>query len=208
MMSLSNAVDRLAPGVDAAIPTDFVCRLSVEQYHHMLRAGILRDGDPLELLDGWLVPKMMKNPPHRVVTELVRKALEHIVPGGWFVSSQDPVTLSASEPEPDVALIRGQVRDYLQRHPAAQEVALVVEVADVSLERDQTTKKRLYAQAGIPFYWIVNLRDGRVEVYSEPLATPESADYRLRRDFAAADSIPVVIGAKAAGQISVQSILP
>jgi Uma2 family endonuclease len=204
-MSLASAADRLAPGVDAAIPTDFVCRFSVEQYHHMLRAGILREDDPLELLDGWLVPKMMKNPPHRVVTELVRKAFERIVPSGWFVSSQDPVTLAASEPEPDVAVIRGQLRDYLQRHPGPHEVALVVEVADVSLELDQTTKKRLYAQAGIPFYWIVNLRDRRVEVYSEP---SETSDYQRRRDFADAATIPVVIGEITVGEIAASDILP
>jgi len=75
-MSVSTPSEGLVPGVDAAIPMDFVCRLSVEQFHRMLDAGILTEDDPVELLDGWLVPKMIKNPAHRVVMELVRKALE------------------------------------------------------------------------------------------------------------------------------------
>jgi len=207
-MSVSPGADRLVRGVDAAVPTDFVCRLSVDQYHQMLQAGILTEDDPLELLDGWLVPKMMKNPSHRVVTELVRKGLEQNLPAGWFVSSQDPITLPTSEPEPDVAVVRGQLRDYLARHPGPKDLAMVVEVADVSLHRDRTTKKRLYAEAGIPFYWIVNLVDSRIEVYSDPAGGSDSADYRNRRDFTPSEAVFIVIGQKSVGALKVESLLP
>lgn len=207
-MSVSPGAERLVPGVDAAVPTDFVCRLSVGQYHQMLQAGILTEDDPLELLDGWLVPKMMKNPSHRVVTELVRKALEQDLLAGWFVSSQDPITLSTSEPEPDVAVVRGQLRDYLARHPGPEDLAMVVEVADVSLHRDRTMKKRLYAEAGIPIYWIVNLVDSRIEAYSDPAGEADSADYRNRRDFMPAEMIPIVIEQKSVSRVKVDSLLP
>ena len=207
-MSIFDEASALAPGVDAAIPTDFVCRLSIEQYHQMARAGILSDGDPVELLDGWLVPKMIKHAPHSGVTELVRWTFEQALPAGWFARAQEPVTLSASEPEPDVAVVRGERRDYLEHHPGPADVAIVVEVADVSLRRDRTTKKRLYAEAGIAVYWIVNLLDHCVEVYSDPSGCGASADYATRCDFRSTDTIPVVVEGRQVGELAAGAILP
>ncbi|NLY01623.1 MAG: Uma2 family endonuclease [Rhodopirellula sp.] len=198
----------LLPGLNAAIPTDFVCRLSVEHYHEMARVGILAEDAPVELLDGWVAPKMIKKPAHSIATELVRKAIEGILPAGWFVRSQEPITLSASEPEPDAAVVRGQVRDYRERHPYSQDVGMVLEVADVSLRRDQTTKKRIYAEAGIAVYWIVNLVDRRVEVYSDPYGSAESCDYGARRDFGSTEAIPLVVQGRQVGEISAATILP
>jgi Uma2 family endonuclease len=146
-------------------------RLTVTQYHQMIAAGILTSNDPVELLDGWLVQKMAKNPPHRVTTRLVREALESIIPDGWYVETQEPITLTESEPEPDVAIIRGNTRNYLDHHPGASEVALVIEVADSTLERDRKLKQPIYARAGIPTYWIVNLISHQLEIYTKP--TPE-----------------------------------
>ncbi len=206
-MSIADESQCLVPGVDAAIPTDFVCRLSVEQYHQMARAGILVEDAPVELLDGWLVPKMTKNPPHSVVTERVRRALEQRVGGGWFVRSQEPITLAASEPEPDVAIIRGQLDDYLQRHPGPQDVALVVEVADVSLRRDRTTKKRLYAEAKIPFYWIVNLVEHHVEAYAGPSGPSETPDYNTRRDYRSTDILSITLEGQALAALPAEAIL-
>lgn len=209
-MSISAQGDGLVAGVNAALPPDFVCRLSVEQFHQMLDSGILTEGDPLELLDGWLVPKMMKNPSHSVATELVRKALERVVPEGWFVRPQEPITLATSEPEPDVAVVRGQLRDYLHRHPIASEVALVVEVAGVSLQRDRTLKRRIYAAAGIPLYWIVNLVDGCVEAYSQPSAstTGTEPDYQTRHDFTGTNELALVLDGRPAGSIQAKMLLP
>src|SRR5262245_43226358 len=100
-------------GERAAQPRDLVWRLSVDQYHAMIWGGILTDDDPVELLEGWLICKMSKNPRHRVATRLVRLVLEGIIPEGWYVEAQEPITTTDSEPEPDVAVIRGNTRDYL-----------------------------------------------------------------------------------------------
>ncbi len=208
-MSVSTEHDVLAfGGLPPAVPSVPVWRFRVEQYHEMIRAGILVDGDPVELLDGWLVPKMTKKPPHRVSTGLVRKALERILPDGWYVSSQDPITLATSEPEPDAVVARGDDRTYLDRHPGPDEIALVVEVADLSLERDSTFKKLLYAQAGIPAYWIVNLVDRRLEVFTDPSAAADPPDYRQHRVFGASEEVPLVIEGHEAGRIAVAAILP
>jgi Uma2 family endonuclease len=189
-----------------AVPPVPIRRWSVDEYHAMLRAGILGENDPVELLNGWLVPKMTKNPPHRIATRRVRKALERIVPEGWYVDSQEPITLATSEPEPDGCVIRADTTDYADRHPPAADVALVVEVADATLEFDRTLKKAIYAQAGIPAYWIVNLMDKRLEVYLDPASAAEPADYRDRREYSPGDEVPLVVEGVAAGRIAVRDL--
>ena len=89
-------------GQSAGNPNDLIWRLSVEQYHEMIRGGILTSDDPVELLEGWLIYKMPKSPRHSVTTQLTRRALEAVAPAGWYVDTQEPVTLGDSEPELDV----------------------------------------------------------------------------------------------------------
>ena len=197
-------IDRLPP----AVPSDPVWRFSVGQYHDMIRAGILGEDDPVELLDGWLVPKMMKKPPHCVATDLVRYALEEILPVGLYLRLQDAITLATSEPEPDVVVVRGEPRAYTDHHPGPEDVALVVEVADVSLKRDRTFKKRLYAQAGIPAYWIVNLVERCVEVCTDPSGAADQPDYRQRRAFGESEEVPLVVHGREVGRVAVSALLP
>ena len=192
----------------AAVPPDVIWPLSVDQYHAMIHAGILTDDDPVELLEGWLVAKMPKNPPHRAVTRLIRQVLERLVPAEWYVDSQEPITTDDSEPEPDVVVVRGETRHYLDRHPGPHDVGLVIEVADTTLQRDRGFKKRLYARASIPVYWIVNLSDNQCEVYTEPSGPEPQPDYRQRQDYGASDVIPVVLAGVEVGRIAVQEFLP
>jgi len=192
----------------AAIPNDLILRLSIEQYHAIIQAGILTDDDSVELLEGWLVFKMPKNPPHRVTTRLVRTALENILPSGWYVDSQEPITLSNSEPEPDIVVVRGDTRQYLDRHPGAEDIALIIEVSDTTLQRDRTVKKGIYARAGISIYWIVNLVEEQVEVYSQPLVEVEQPDYSQRLDFGRSAVIPIIVEGIEIGAIAVDALLP
>jgi Uma2 family endonuclease len=192
----------------ATVPTEPIFRLSVEQYHDMIRAGILTEDDPVELLEGWLVTKMAKNPPHCLATELTREALGRLVPPGWFVNGQNPITTDTSEPEPDVAVVRGDRRQYQDRHPSPQDLALVTEVADTSLQRDRGSKKRIYARAGVPVYWIVNLTENQVEVYTAPSGPAERPDYGQRHNYGPSDEVPVVIDGREVGRIPVHDLLP
>lgn len=194
--------------ISSPIPTDPIWRLKVGQYHEMIRTGILADEDPVELLEGWLVTKLPKNPPHRIATQLIREALAKRVPDGWYVDDQEPITTADSEPEPDVVIVQGNRRDYLERHPAASEVALVVEVADTTLQRDRTSKKRLYARAGVAIYWIVNLVEQHIEVYTNPFSNASPPDYHDRRDFPMQSSIPVILNGQEIGVLLVQEVLP
>jgi len=190
------------------IPTEPIGRLSVEHYHAMIQAGIVTDDDPIELLEGWLVVKMPKNPPHRVTTRLLRQALERLIPRGWYVDSQEPITTFDSEPEPDVTVVRGDTLDYLDRHPHPHEVGLVVEVADATLQRDRSTKKRVYARAGVAVYWLVNLVKQQIEVYTQPVQTGKQPDYRQHQIYHLTDRIPVILDEVEVGRIAVDEVLP
>jgi len=193
---------------EAAVPTEPIYRLSVAQYHAMAEHGILTEDDPVELLEGWLVQKMTKHRPHARCTRRTRRALDQLVPTGWYVETQEPVTTTDSEPEPDVAVVRGDDDDYLDRHPGPHDVALVIEVADSTLRRDRTTKKRLYARAGIPVYWIANLIESRFEAYTEPSGAARQPDYRQRQEYGPDDEIPVVLDGVEVGRLLVRDLLP
>lgn len=203
-----NSPPVLQPSPDIAIPTNPVWRLTVEQYHQMIQNGILTDDDPVELLDGWLITKMPKNPPLRATTRQTHEILTRLLPSDWYVDSQEPITIPDSEPEPDVVVACGKSNQYTDRHPGPSEVALVIEVADATLRRDRTLKKRLYARAGIPIYWIINLPESHIEVYTRPTANIEPATYQQRDDYALDAEIPVVVDGNEVGHLFVHEVFP
>jgi Uma2 family endonuclease len=205
-MSVSISQTQIESGQPAGKPDDLILRLSVAQYHEMISSGILTSDDPVELLEGWLVYKMPKNPPHRIATRVAQTALESITPAGWYVDSQEPITLDDSEPEPDVAIIRGETHLYKNSHPGASDIALVVEVADATLERDRGVKLRVYARAGIPIYWIINLLEHVVEVYEDPSRSDDDAGYRVHIVYQPSDIVPVIIEGNEVGRIAVQEL--
>ena len=196
------AADGLPPGV---IPY----RLTVEQYKAIVGQGILNKYDPCELLEGLLVHRMRKTPPHVFATTLLAEAVGQLVPASeWFVSTHHPIVLPDSVPEPDVSLIRGGPRDYFARHPTVGQVPLIVEVADVSLERDRWIKRRIYARAGVPVYWIVVLPERIVEVYTAPSGPTADPAYAPPRRYADGDRVPVVIDGREIGTVAVADLLP
>jgi Uma2 family endonuclease len=157
-------------------------RLSVDRYHAMIEAGILTDEDRVELLEGVLVEKMSKKPPHVFCVRATSRCLSRLVPAGWYVPTQDPLTLEDSEPEPDLMIVRGTDADYLRRHPTAADIGLVVEVADSSISRDRGLKKRIYATAGIATYWLIDLNSRALEIYTAPNGAEYSNKLVLSQD--------------------------
>ncbi|HMO26021.1 MAG TPA: Uma2 family endonuclease, partial [Tepidisphaeraceae bacterium] len=125
-----------------------VYRMSVEQYHALVEQGHLTADDPVELVEGVLVFKMPKNPPHRLVNRRLFDLIQSLLVGSVHCQTHEPITLSDGEPEPDVALVLGDPEDYPDRHPSAAEVLLVIEVSDATLLFDRGPKLRSYARAG------------------------------------------------------------
>ncbi len=180
--------------------------ITVDEYDRMIEAGTIGEDDQVELWDGVVVPKMPKNPPHRVGTIKTVKALGKVIPSGWYVSKEDAVVLgSRSKPEPDAAVIRAELENDSTRDATAADCCLVVEVADDSLPDDRGKKWRGYGRAGILVYWIVNLKDRQVEVYSDP---NPAGGYRSRVDYRPGQNLPVVIDGQEVAQVAVTELLP
>lgn len=174
----------------------------------MIEAGVFAEDESVELLEGWLFHKMAKKATHRYSTRAVRKWLEKVLPPAWEVDSQEPITTLESEPEPDVFVVRAGVLDETKRHPRPKEVGLVVEVSEGTLARDRGIKKRVYARARIPNYWIVNLVDKQIEVFADPTGPGKRPDFRDTQIYKPGDSIPLVLDGKEIAQIEVNDLLP
>ena len=191
-----------------AVFDDMLFRLSVDQYHRMVEAKILTESDSVELLEGCLVRKMAKKRAHSLTTQLTWQAIMRLAPAGWHVAIQEPATTEDSEPESDVALVRGSPLDYVDRHFRASDLALVVEVSQGTLHRDRTLKKRIYARAGVPVYWIINLADRAIEAHAAPSGPCDQPDYGQRMVYGEANEIPLIVAGEEVGRILVRELLP
>jgi Uma2 family endonuclease len=183
-------------------------RFSLEQYHQMAESGILAENNQVEFLEGILVRKMTKNRAHSVATHRLRALLERLAPSGYYVDSQEPTTMTDSEPEPDAMVVRGRLEDYQDEQPPASQVPFIAEVADASMHYDRGWKKRVYARAGIPTYWIVNLVQRQIEVFTQPSGEAANPDYALCQVFNPSQDVTVVLDGKEVGRIAVKDVLP
>lgn len=138
----------------------------------MAEMGLFADRR-VELIEGQVIDMAAMRSPHAVAVDLMDAALKAVFGPGYYIRQQKPFVVSdISEPEPDVAVIKGKIRDFTDAHPT--EAALLVEVADSSVTYDRTVKQSLYASAGIADYWIVNLVARQLEVYRQPVAKPDA----------------------------------
>ena len=190
------------------LPQYPIFRLSVAQYHKMIEAGILTENDSVELLEGWLVTKMPQNPEHLFSTQVLQDILKGILPAGWFVNIQGLIVLEDSEPEPDAVVVRGSRRDYLSQKPTPQDIGLIIEVADSTLQLDRSVKKRLFASAAIPVYWIVNLVDRQLEVYNHPSGRVAVPDYEQHQILKPDEHVAVIIDEKEVARIQLEELFP
>jgi Uma2 family endonuclease len=190
-------------GHDAAI-----ARFSVARYQRMIEAGILTSEDKVELLENYLVLKMPRNPRHDGTIDVISETLAPVVPQGWRLRVQLTVVFSDSQPEPDFAIVRGSARTYLTRHPESADVGVLIEVANSSLLRDQRDKTRIYARGNIPCYWIVNLVDQRIEVYTRPSGATAVPAYGSFQTYQPGDTIPLVLDGNPVGTVPVADLLP
>jgi Uma2 family endonuclease len=174
-------------------------RFNVDEYERMVL-----DDNRVELINGYVVKKVPKNPKHSWSTQAALRALVGLIQPGWTWRLEQPVRIpDFDEPEPDVAIVRGSDDDYEQRHPVPDDVGLLVEVSESTLDRDRHEKLPAYAKGKIPVYWIVNLADRQVEVYTNP--GPDG--YGSSQIFTPGQSVPVVIDGRQIGQIAVDHIV-
>ena len=143
-------------------------RWSLKEYFGLVHRGVLRPDDRVELLEGLIVAMSPQNPRHATGIRLAHLVLQRLLGERATVQVQLPLILGAhSAPEPDVAVVPGCALDYTETHPTT--ALLIVEIADCSLVQDRLTKAAIYARAGIPEYWIVNLVVDRIEIFRKPV---------------------------------------
>lgn len=183
-------------------------RFSVDEYHKLIEMGMLTEDDNLELLDGHLVKKMSRNPPHDGTLSKTEKRLRRELPLGWESRIQMGLTLSGSEPEPDLAIVREDPHFYTTRHPGPLDTGLVLEVSDSSLDTDRRDKGPIYAHAGLIEYWIINLVDRQVEVYSQPSGPSALPVYGSRQAFRPGQSVAFSLDGHWVADIPVSDLLP
>jgi hypothetical protein len=174
----------------------------------MIRMGILTEDDRVELLEGWIVPKMAHNPPHDVTVDQAQETLRARLPAGWRIRVQSAITTEDSEPEPDIVVVPGPVTRYVTRHPEPQDIGLLVEVSDANLQRDRNEKSRLYARARIGCYWIINIPDQQVEVFTDPTGPDADPHYRQNQVYDIHATVPLILDGQERGPIPVQELFP
>lgn len=182
-------------------------RVSVERYHELIERGFFTDNSAYELLEGVIVEKMTKHPAHVYATNKVRALIASLVSSDCHLRSQDPITLATSEPEPDLAVVSGTLEQFAAKHPSGRDVLLLVEVAESSLSTDRY-KAGIYAAAGVEAYWIVNLPQRTVEVYTSPVQEGAVWRYTKTRIYPETEKIPVELGDKLVGTISAAALFP
>src|SRR5439155_18477850 len=187
-------------------PPEPMRQFSVDEFHRMIDAGILGEDERVELLEGWLVAKMVHNPRHDAMIDSAREAIQNRVPSTWRVRVQSAITTDDSEPEPDLAVVIGPASRYKAAHPRPSDVGLIVEVADSSIRLDRGLKLRLYARAQIATYWIINLQDRCVEVYTDPTGPTATPDYRGRNVVVASAKLPLPQVLQPSGDITLAEL--
>jgi Uma2 family endonuclease len=180
------------PPVEVVFPAR---RFSVAEYEQLGRAGILTEDDSVELLEGLIVEKVTKHPPHDGMIDLLVQLLSRVLPLDWYPRAQNVLITSDSAPEPDIVVTRGEPRHYMQRHPTAAEAALVIEVADSSLLRDRR-KRKIYARAGISQYWIIDLNSSHIEMFAQPNLAAAEYDQKQIVGLATAVEFALPTGAR------------
>ena len=160
-------------------------RYDVSGYFGLVEKGLISPDERIELLDGLIVAMAPQSPLHAAAVHCVEEALREVFPRGTVIRVQMPfVASNFSVPEPDVAVLPGHKRDYIDRHPGS--ALLVVEIAIATVAQDRLTKAGIYAAAGVPNYWIVHPAEEWVEVHRKPDA---NAGVYRRRDTAGGDAI-------------------
>ena len=144
-------------------------RFTIDEYNRLAELGFFHEDDRVELIKGEIIPMAAKGTLHSTFSRRLIRELSKLITNQATLQSQDPIIIPPnSEPEPDIAILKNKDDDYLNSHPAAQDLLLLIEIADSSLKYDQEVKLPLYAEAGITDYWIFNLIENCLETYNQP----------------------------------------
>lgn len=191
---MSITLEKNAPGSPHRL------RWSVAEYERLVALGGFAPEKRVELIEGEIIEVMPQKPPHAVVLDLLEDAIRAICSGGNRVRTQRPLKLATSMPEPDLMVVQGEARAFLDSHPTG--ALLIVKVSDTTLDYDTDDKARVYAAAGIEDYWVININGRTVEVRRQPSAR----GYRSLQTYTETDTVAPLFNPTAS--IAVAELLP
>ena len=175
--------------------------ISVSEYYQMAHHGIIGDDERVELLCGKIIPMSPIGKRHALCVNQFAQVLLPILGTQASLTIQNPIQIDDyTEPEPDLAIIQAPLTRYVDHHPRPEEVYLVIEVADTTLQKDRMVKLPLYARAGIPECWIVNVEGKAIEVYREP----EADGYLHKQTLRGGQTMTLPLGL---GEVAVSEVL-
>ncbi len=182
---------------------DRIRHFTVAEYHKMIESGVFAPNDRVELLEGWIVNKMSQNPPHASSVTRIVSRVAKVCPDDWTLRVQVPITLADSEPEPDIVLARGDESVYDLRHPRSKDIGVLMEVGDSSMIDDRRYKGELYAKARIAEFWLVNLIERKIEVYTKP----RGGKYQKKLEYFEKETVPLVLEGVKIADLPVSELL-
>lgn len=198
----------ILPDETQSIPLSRIMRFTADEYNRLTESGFFTTANRVELLEGWLVTKMPQNELHATSLDLLEGLLTNLMLEPWTFRTQRPVALTGDNvPEPDLVIVQGPKRRFFRGHPTPKDIALIIEVSDSSLEQDQGVKRVMYARDRLPVYWIVNLVNRQIEVYTLPRGG-KNPGYRRTEIYGPNDAVPLMLDGTAVGSILVKELLP
>jgi Uma2 family endonuclease len=203
MSTITSTPPTVLPADPAWVPSS-PYRLTMAQYEALIESGALGKRDRVHLINGILVAKMVHNPPHATACDAAHAMLHRILPPGCYLRPDKPIDIpTVNMPEPDLAVVRGRYQDYARRHPGPRDIALVVEVSVSSLSDDRAMAV-VFGPAGIPVYWIIDVKGRQVEVYTRP----GKKGYRSRKIYVSGEQVPVLIDGRQLQPIAIDDLIP
>ncbi len=199
LTSVPNPLDRIAND------PYWLRQFTVAEYHKMVQAGILGPDHRVELLEGWIVNKTSQNPPHASSVTRVLRRIGRILPETWTLRVQAPITLSVSEsePEPDLTIARGNEAVYDTRHPRPADIGLLIEVGDSTVLDDRRYKGILYARENILEFWLINIPARKLEFHAQP----QGGEYSKKIEYSESESVPLILDGVRIADIPVSELI-
>jgi Uma2 family endonuclease len=168
-MSVLATADPMIPLAIEPLCTNILKSWTVKDYHRMSELGILDPTERTELIAGQIILMVAKGTPHVITLQLFSSELLSQLGTSALIRTQDPIHLDdSSEPEPDLVIVQGKILDYVDRHPQPSDIQLIVEVADSTINYDCQVKDKTYAKAGIPDYWVIDLKNRQFHIFRDP----------------------------------------
>ncbi len=164
-----------------------VAKWTIDEYHQMIEAGLL-ENRRVELLRGEIVEMSPEKEPHAYFSSESGEYLMRLLGERAMVRQAKPITLpNDSEPEPDIAVVQRLGREYLEHHPYPENIFWLIEYSNTTLQKDLETKSKIYAEVGIPEYWVVNLKKRQLIVFRDP----QDGDYASKSTYSSGTIYPV-----------------